>query len=78
MNDTPDPDPAAAPAVRAAIPAPDAIAASAAYPLEPPPAEEPATGERPARAAPAAVLRPREKMTRFGARGMSHAESSSI
>lgn len=49
-------------------------AAPAAYPTEPPPAEEPATGERAAPAARAPALRPREKMARFGARGMSHAE----
>jgi DNA repair protein RadC len=74
MNETPPIDNTAPPT------------AASVYPLEPGPADEPprageapragepATGERPARAPQHAILRPREKMTRFGARGMSHAE----
>ncbi|HEU4401169.1 MAG TPA: DNA repair protein RadC [Candidatus Polarisedimenticolia bacterium] len=44
------------------------------YPSEPPAAVEPARRLRRLRELPAAVLRPREKLLRFGVQGMSHAE----
>ncbi len=44
------------------------------YPSEPPPSTEPARRERRLRELPATILRPRDKLLRFGVRGMSHAE----
>ncbi len=44
------------------------------YPSEPSPGGEPARRERRMREMPASVLRPRDKLLRFGVRGMSHAE----
>lgn len=44
------------------------------YPREPPPPEEAVRGQRRLKELPATVLRPREKLLRFGVRGMSHAE----
>ena len=44
------------------------------YPSEPAPVQEPARGRKSLRELPATVLRPRDKLQRFGPRGMSHAE----
>ena len=44
------------------------------YPHEPPPTEAPIRRQRRLRELPAAVLRPRDKLLRFGPRGMTHAE----
>lgn len=44
------------------------------YPAEPPPSGEPTRGQRRMRELPATVLRPRDKLWRFGVEGMSHAE----
>jgi DNA repair protein RadC len=49
-------------------------ASGAAYPIDPPLVGEPEAGETRLAHLPAGVLRPREKMLRFGPRGMSHAE----
>jgi DNA repair protein RadC len=48
------------------------------YPAEPPPLAEPEAGPRSMKEMPADVLRPREKLARFGARGLSHAELLAI
>jgi len=54
----------------AAAPPPD----ENSYPVEPPVSEEAAAGTRPLADLPPLVLRPRDKLLRFGTRGMSHAE----
>jgi DNA repair protein RadC len=59
---------AAAPVTAAATP-PD----ETGYPVEPPVPEE-AAGSQPLADLPPLVLRPRDKLLRFGTRGMSHAE----
>jgi len=74
MNETPPIDDAAPPTTASVYPVEPAPADEPPRAGEAPRAGEPAAGERPARAAHVAILRPREKMTRFGARGMSHAE----
>jgi DNA repair protein RadC len=48
------------------------------YPSDPPPLGEPEAREERANEPSARILRPREKLLRFGARGLSHAELIAI
>ena len=51
---------------------------ASAYPVDPPPLGEPAAQKTPSTGTPPQALKPREKLCRFGARGMSHAELLAI
>ncbi len=53
---------------------PDPPAKDGIYPREPPPLGEAIRREKRVSELPAAVLRPRDKLLRFGARGLNHAE----
>ena len=48
------------------------------YPVDPPVLSETSARDEPMKEMPAEVLRPREKLARFGARGLSHAELLAI
>jgi DNA repair protein RadC len=51
---------------------------SVLYPVDPPALSETSARDEPMKEMPAEVLRPREKLARFGARGLSHAELLAI